>query len=659
MKTSLLMLMPLVALLALPGCAFIPRDTALVRGEQHASPVRDGEAWVFANGRFTGNVLRGQPDGPGVFTTPEGMRVDATFVQGMAEAGKVTDRSGKLIHDGKFIDGQWPVPAAFALGEERFSGLVYGKAFAEGELVDARQQRYAFRSPMLAGKPHGMATLVDKAGNRQELPFANGVRQGRGQLAPLKGSPVVQYWEAGRLVYTHPAPAMLATVARAGCKTDLGEWYLGSGRCPGGVPSGKVTLYRPDGLARFTGHQAADGVLVGELYDQGLRQQITGSLRNGLIDGQVRVQVKDVTVYEGPARAGKYDGVGQCRHEGRMESCQHDAGIRNDATHRQRLAVAAQEREVAAARERDRQERLAREREREAAEERERRRQARLEEQETSRVIGQAILGVGQSVGQAYVDIEASRVRNQAVMDEYYEAQAREQRLAAEDRAEQARRDREERIAQQNYDRNRAAASAQLSAALQESKVQSQREAGISAYQQAQAATAALRTSTAGLASGVTLAPAGTGSAAAQATTATSARSGTSSSAPAGTAAATPKAKSDSAVYVASPEGVVICELKSGGNFSCTTTLGSTIDGGPSAGAGWRTPAEATAYVGGCRTPRRIAWRSGYEVFGCGTGITGMSNYIDVAAMLGVTVPGRNTYWCKPLEIACARTSRP
>lgn len=658
MKSSLLMLMPLLSLLVLPGCAFIPRDTALIRGEQHANPVRDGEAWVFANGRFTGNVLRGQPDGPGVFITPEGMRVDATFVQGMAEAGKVTDASGRLVHDGKFIDGQWPLPAAFALGEERFSGLVYGKAFAEGELVDARQQRYAFRSPLSAGKPHGLATLVDKAGNRQEVPFASGVRQGRGLLAPVKGSPVVQYWEDGRLVYIHPDPAVLATVARAGCKTGLGEWYLASGRCPGGVPAGKVTLFRPDGLARFIGQQTADGLLLGELYDQGLRQQITGSLRNGLIDGQVRVQVKDVTVYEGPARAGKYDGIGQCRHEGRLEACQHEAGIRNDATHRHRLALAAQAREAAAARERERQERLARQREQEAAEEREQRRQARLEEAETSRVIGQAILGVGQSVGQAYTDIEASRVRNQAVMDEYYEAQAREQRLAAEARAEQARRDREERIAQQNYDRNRAAASTQLSAALEESRVQSQRETGILAYQQAQAATAAARTSSAGLASGVTVAAAGTGSAAAQAATAATVKS-SSGSASTGTAAAAAQARTDSATYVASPEGVVICELKAGGNFSCTTTLGSTINGGPTAGEGWRTPAEATAYVGGCRTPRRITWRSGYEVFGCGTGVTGMSNYIDVAAKLGVTVPGRNTYWCKPLEIACTRTSRP
>lgn len=299
-----------------------------------------------------------------------------------------------------------------------------------------------------------------------------------------------------------------------------------------------------------------------------------------------------------------------------------------------------------------------------AAEEAEERRQRREEEAESARVIGAAILSVGQSVGQAYVDIEASRARNQAVMDEYNESRARQQRLAEEARADQTRRDREERLAQQNYDRNRAAASAQLSTALRESRAQSQREAGISAYQQSQAATAALRTSSAGLASGITVAGADSGSAAAKAATAKSSANTSSSNtgnsnAPTSTAAATAKSKSNSADYVASPEGVVICELKSGGNFACNTTLGSVINGGPTAGEGWRTPAEATAYVGGCRTPRRITWRSGYEVFGCGTGVTGMSNYIDVAAKLGVTVPGRNTYWCKPLEIACARTSKP
>lgn len=297
-----------------------------------------------------------------------------------------------------------------------------------------------------------------------------------------------------------------------------------------------------------------------------------------------------------------------------------------------------------------------------AAEQAEERRQRREEEEEGARVIGAAILSVGKSVGQAYADIETSRARNQAVMDEYNESRAREQRRAAEARAEQARRDREERIAQENYSRNRAAASAQLAAALRESRSQSQREAGISAYQQAQATTAAARTSSAGLASGVTVAAAGTGGTAANALPAkssTGTTSSTSTTTPSSTAAAAAKARTNSAEYIASPEGVVICELKGGGNFSCTTTLGSTINGGPGAGEGWRTPAEATAYVGGCRTPRRITWRSGYEVFGCGTGVTGMSNYIDVAAMLGVTVPGRNTYWCKPLEIACARTTRP
>lgn len=314
-------------------------------------------------------------------------------------------------------------------------------------------------------------------------------------------------------------------------------------------------------------------------------------------------------------------------------------------------------REEAERRQREQAARIAAE---EEAEEREQRRQRIADDEERARVIGSAIMSAGQSVAQAYTDIETSRARNQAVMDDYNESRARQQRLAEEARAEQARRDREERIAQQNYDRKRAAASAQLHAALQESRAQSQREAGISAYQQAQATTAAARTSSALLAGGVTVATPGMGNTATKSAATGSTSSSTSGGSTAAAApAATAKAKTDSADYVASPEGVVICELKTGGKFSCTSTLGSTFFGGPNEIEGWRTPAEATAHVGGCRTPRRITWRSGYEVFGCGTGITGMSNYIDVAAKLGVTVPGRNTYWCKPLEIACARTSKP
>lgn len=298
-----------------------------------------------------------------------------------------------------------------------------------------------------------------------------------------------------------------------------------------------------------------------------------------------------------------------------------------------------------------------------AAEEAAERRRRIAEEEESARVIGAAILSVGESVGKAYADIAAGNARTQAMMNEYHESVARENRRAAEARAEQSRRDREERNAQENYERKRAAASAQLAAALRESREQSQREAGINAYQQAQATTAAARTSSSTLSGSATSPGSGTANTA-RTSAAPFAAGAMQDTAPAtsdGVAASPAAAKpvTDGNRYTASPEGVVICELGTGGRFTCHTTLGTLIDGGPNQPAGWRTPEEAAGYVGGCRSPRRITWRAGYEVFGCGTGITGMSNYIDVAAKLGVTVPGRNTYWCKPLEIGCNRTSRP
>ncbi|MDP2229244.1 MAG: hypothetical protein Q8J78_17400 [Moraxellaceae bacterium] len=139
-------------------------------------------------------------------------------------------------------------------------------------------------------------------------------------------------------------------------------------------------------------------------------------------------------------------------------------------------------------------ERIAAER---AAEEREERRLRREADASRHAAIMGAFADVRQSIDRAGADLESSRARNQAVLNDYHEARAREQRLAAEARAEQSRRDREERIAQQNYDRRRAEASAQLTAALNESRAQSQREEGIRAYQQAQATTAASRSSSA------------------------------------------------------------------------------------------------------------------------------------------------------------------
>lgn len=163
--------------------------------------------------------------------------------------------------------------------------------------------------------------------------------------------------------------------------------------------------------------------------------------------------------------------------------------LRQEAEERQRRAEAA---------------RIAAERAAEEREERQRRREA--DAARHAAIMG-AFADVRQSIDQAGAEMAASRARNQAVLDDYHAARAREQRLAAEARAEQARRDREERIAQQNYERRRAEASAQLAAALNESRAQRQREEGIRAYQQAQAATAASRSSSALLAGNESAAP--------------------------------------------------------------------------------------------------------------------------------------------------------
>jgi hypothetical protein len=139
-------------------------------------------------------------------------------------------------------------------------------------------------------------------------------------------------------------------------------------------------------------------------------------------------------------------------------------------------------------------------RQQELQEEREAR--ARQQEEDANRhaVIMGAFADVQQNFNQMGTDLEASRAQNQAVLNEYHAARQRDLEYAAAAQADQSRREREERAAQQNYNQNQAIASAQLARALNASSAQSQREADIRAYHDAQAATAAQRSQSSQLA---------------------------------------------------------------------------------------------------------------------------------------------------------------
>ena len=136
-------------------------------------------------------------------------------------------------------------------------------------------------------------------------------------------------------------------------------------------------------------------------------------------------------------------------------------------------------------------------------EQEEREYEAMRAEQEASgrAAIMQAFAEVQQGFEQMGRDMEASRVETQSVLNEYHASRQRDQEMALTAQAEQARRERESRAAQQQYDQSRAQASAQIAAALDAAEAQRQREAGIRAYQDAQAATAAKRTSSPALTS--------------------------------------------------------------------------------------------------------------------------------------------------------------
>lgn len=383
---------------------------------------------------------------------------------------------------------------------------------------------------------------------------------------------------------------------------------------------------------------------VANAFGPGLEPQPQGEALEVAESGEI--------IWRGAFAGREPDGLGQCATPGGVliEPCEYRVGQRVDAVHQARLALAAAERErveterqLAAERaqraEAERQQILAQQQAEERALIERQRAQARAEQSRTNQAIAGALLGALGTVGNAYVatkqaELASLTARNQAALAAQ-RAQTQAQERARESAARQAQQQR-----QQAAQNQLAQAQAHAQAALRQRQEAAERQAAADRARLA-AQTAAVNRQLANPGGGY-VSPFETG---------------------AGRTAASPappvSGSRDSAEYRPSLEGVVICELGDAGTFRCTTTIPSTVGGGPNAGSGWRTPEEAASRHGGCREPRRIPWRPGYEVFGCGTGVTGASNYVDVADRLGVTVPGRRTFWCKPLEIGCNRTAKP
>lgn len=615
-----------VLLVLVQGCAFIPRDTLLIDGHQRVQPLRDGDAWVFANGRFIGEIRDSQPDGPGTFITADGTRIEATYLKGIATAGKVIDNKDKLVYEGAFINGYWPIRANIKMPDERFSGHVYGLSFAKGELTTDRGQKFTMEAPLLRGLPDGLATLTDSAGNKQEVPYEKGIRNGTGRYVPVKGVTTIEYWKNGKPIYSHPDPVMMAAASDRRCATDWGEWYLASGRCPVNTAAGKATLYALDGQSRFIGARLKDGRLSGEYYGHAQRQRIDSAYLNGKSDGRVTVHVNDQMLYQGTAIDGRYDGIGRCGYEGKIERCQHANGVRNDPTHLYRLELAEARKQQQAAYDRERRESEARRRAEEEQEEREERRRRQREDEEGARIIGAAIVGAGASVGQAYRDIGDSRDRFNAEQQERQEAVARQQRYDQEQAQIRRDQERREQTAQSNIQHSQQLAALERQQREWQGKSAAKIEAEQRAYNQAQAARNSARPSSALL--------------------------DTPTSAPAAASAATKEAKR----YPAVPEAVAVCvSAGKAEHFRCYNTLSTSPSAvHPKESSGWRTPEEWLGHISNCKSNSgRRSLNDGGMYWLCGYGVSGIVQ--DTASAAGVQISGRGTFYCDASESYCKR----
>lgn len=283
----------------------------------------------------------------------------------------------------------------------------------------------------------------------------------------------------------------------------------------------------------------------------------------------------------------------------------------------------------AEAQQRYEQQRAVEERQRQAEEEQaEREYQAQRAEQDASRraAIMGAFADVQQNFHQMGSDLEASRARNQAVLNEYHASLQREQAATSAAQAEQARREREERAAQQNYDQNRARASAQIAAALAGASEQSRQEADIRAYHDAQAATAALRTQSS------QLTPTGQASVA----TTTTATAATSSHWPEGITVCKPAPAASRAddLHCIGPFSIGVIEsLDSRVRIAC----GSASDRGDGI--------------------REYASNGALRIFGCGFGINPEKAHTntwhaDQVQRNGLgSIPGRRSYSCPSSQL--------
>lgn len=160
--------------------------------------LKDAEGWYhLPEFRYKGEIRNGQPNGAGIALYPTGVRVEAPFVNGVAngtgriEVPEVGVYVGEM-RSGKLIAGE----VSFSNGEYYRGQLANWRPEGAGLLVRANDQRFsgAFRD----GLPNGPGVAYDPATRRMtDGTFVNGQPDGRA-LVTTAGVPSVQDYQRGR-----------------------------------------------------------------------------------------------------------------------------------------------------------------------------------------------------------------------------------------------------------------------------------------------------------------------------------------------------------------------------------------------------------------------------------------------------------------------------
>lgn len=256
----------------------------------------------------------------------------------------------------------------------------------------------------------------------------------------------------------------------------------------------------------------------------------------------------------------------------------------------------------------------------EAAEARERKRAQQQRDAETHAAIMGALGGVQQSMDQSVAEMDASRARNQAVLDEANRAAAARAEQDRRNREEQQRRASEARAAELAYQQSQAQNKATVQNAMAAAEQQ----------RAADAARAATLASTARGSANITPVPSATVSA----------------------SAPTQRVEPVKKTYPPVPQAVAVCLTQGGAKYRCIGALGGSSSVGPDQPSGWKTPQEWLGYVGNCTGAQMHSINDGSIAWTCDFGVSGIVK--DVLEMTGVQMQ-RGTFYCDAKENYCKR----